>query len=589
MENKTIDTNVTHDESEETPPARMENGEKMDLSELVEESLKSIQEGEVVEGSIIQITKEYVMVDVGYKSEGQIPIAEFQNEKGEVLACEGDVIEVFLESWENEYGELILSREKAAKIKIWDEIRKAHNEGVPMKGVIVSRVKGGFTVDIGVPAFLPGSQVDLRPVKDMDSMLGLTTDFRVLKYNRKRSNVVVSRRALLEELRDRQRKETLGRIQEETSLSGVVKNITDYGAFIDLGGLDGLLHITDMSWGRIKHPSDLLKLGDEVTVKVLNFDPKTERVSLGLKQLSPDPWVSVSERYPSGAKVKGKVVSLTDYGAFVEIEEGIEGLIHISEMSWTRKVRHPSQILSIGDEVEAAILDVDTYKKRVSLGLKQVSPNPWDVISEKYPVGTIIEGRIKSVTDFGIFIGIDEGIDGLVHISDLSWSQKVKHPGEMFRKGQTVQAKVLKIDKENERFSLSVKHVTPDPWERIASEYQSGGKVTGAVTNVTDFGIFVELMEGVEGLVHVSEISKEKIKTPVGMFHPGEEIEAQILNINKKDHKIALSLKRLEADADKRIVNEYISSENRPFSSLGDIFKENLENKARQMEEESTD
>ena len=495
-------------------------------------------------------------------------------------------------SWrvgKNEFGEIVLSKEKAAKLKIWEDIRKAYNDSLPMKGAIVSRVKGGFTVDIGVPAFLPGSQVDLRPVKDMDSMLGLTTDFRVLKYNRKRSNVVVSRRVLLEEMRDRRRQETLSKIQETDTLSGTVKNITDYGAFIDLGGLDGLLHITDMSWGRIRHPSDMLKIGQQIDLKVLNFDPKTQRVSLGLKQLAPDPWVSAAEKYPVGRRVIGKVVSLTDYGAFVEIEAGIEGLIHLSEMSWTRKVRHPSQIVAVGDEVETLILDVDPRKKRVSLGLKQATPNPWDVINQKYPVGAIIEGRIKSITDFGIFIGIDEGIDGLVHISDLSWSQRIKHPGELFRKGQEVQAKVLKIDKENERFSLSVKHMTPDPWEQVAAQHQSGGKISGVITNVTDFGVFVELVEGVEGLIHISEISREKIKTPVGQFHPGEQIEAQILNINKKDHKIALSLKRLEAEADKRVVNEYTGAENRPFSSLGDILKENLENKARMMEEESGD
>jgi small subunit ribosomal protein S1 len=423
----------------------------------------------------------------------------------------------------------------------------------------------------------------------MDALVGQTMDFKVLKYNKKRSNVVVSRRVLLEERRESQRSKTLKKIQEMDVLPGVVKNITDYGAFIDLGGLDGLLHITDMSWGRVTHPSQVINVGDKINVKVLHFDADTQRVSLGLKQLVPDPWLEAPQKYAVGNRVSGKVVSLTDYGAFIELEEGIEGLIHLSEMSWTKKMRHPSQMVSVGDEVEAVVLDINPEARRISLGLKQVEPNPWDVIGQKYPVGTIIEGKIKNITDFGVFIGIDEGIDGLVHISDLSWIKRVKHPSELFKKGQEVQAKVLKIDRENERFSLSIKHVTPDPWEEIPRKYKPKSKVTGTITNVTDFGIFVEIEEGIEGLVHVSEISNEKIKTPVGQFQVSQVIEAQVLNVNKKERKIALSMKRIEEDEDKVLVREYLSSSQSPFSRLGEIFKENLENKAQEKQEKSRD
>ncbi len=552
----------------------MDGMDGMDMKELYEESLKSLQEGEVISGSIIQVTKDFVVVDVGYKSEGQIPISEFLDERGQVDAQIGDTIDVLLEKREDEDGEIQLSKEKAAKIKVWDEIRRKFNEEEVISGVITARVKGGYTVDIGVPAFLPGSQVDLRPVKDMDALVGKTFEFKILKYNKKRSNVVISRRVILEDKRRKSREETLKKIREQDVLPGVVKNITDYGAFIDLGGLDGLLHITDMSWGRVKHPSEILKIGDEITVKILNFDPETERVSLGLKQLQQDPWTTAAENYKPGTRVSGKVVSLTDYGAFVEVEEGIEGLIHLSEMSWTKKIRHPSMVVNVGDEVEAMVLDIDPNNRRISLGLKQVEPNPWDVIGEKYPVGTIIEGKIKNITDFGVFIGIDEGIDGLVHISDLSWTKRVKHPSELFKKGQEVQAKVLKIDRENERFSLSIKHVTPDPWEEIPKNYRVGGKVTGTVTNVTDFGVFVEIEEGIEGLIHVSEISAEKVKTPVGQFNPGDLITAKVVNVNKKERKIGLSLRRMDEDSDRTTIRDYLSSSSSSFPNLGDLLGE---------------
>ncbi len=565
-----------------------EEGDQMNLDDMMEASLKSVQPGEVVQGRVVKITKEHVMVDVGYKSEGRINIDEFQDHRGNIKVKEGDVIDVLVESWENEEGEVVLSKDKAAKIKVWDDIRDAHNNGRPVKGKILSRVKGGFTVDVGVQAFLPASQVDLRPMKDQDSLLGQTLEFRILKFNKKRGNVVVSRRILMEEQRESLRHATLEKLKESDVLEGVVKNITDYGAFVDLGGIDGLLHITDMSWGRIKHASELLKVGETVTVKVLHYDPKTERVSLGMKQLLVDPWQEAAGKYPAGTKVNGKVVSLTDYGAFVELEPGVEGLIHLSEMSWTKKVRHPSQVLSVGDEVDAVVLEMKPEAKRVSLGLKQVSRNPWEAIGDKYPEGTVIEGRIKNITDFGVFIGIDEGIDGLVHISDLSWSQRVKHPSDLFKKGQEVQAKVLKIDKENERFSLSIKHVVPDPWESVPKKYPVGSRIHGTVTNATDFGVFVELEEGVEGLIHISEISNEKIATPIGMFQPGGAVDAQVIAINKKDRKIGLSIKRMEEDADKVLVKEYLHSGQAPFSSLGEILRENLENKAREMEQEAS-
>jgi small subunit ribosomal protein S1 len=401
----------------------------------------------------------------------------------------------------------------------------------------------------------------------------------VLKYNRKRSNIVLSRRALLEQERETKRSATLTTIHEGKILSGTVKNLTEYGVFVDLGGVDGLLHITDISWGRVKHPSELFKVGDEITVKVLNLDVEKERVSLGMKQLTQDPWIAAVEKYPIAARIHGKVVSLTDYGAFVELEEGIEGLIHVSEMSWTRKVRHPSKIVSIGDMVEAIVLDIKPENRRISLGMKQIAPNPWDVISEKYPVGTTIEGKIKNITDFGIFIGIDEGIDGLVHISDISWTKRIKHPSEIYKKGDVIQAIVLDIEKDNERFSLGIKQLQPDPWKTVAQRYEVGKIITGTVTNLTDFGVFVELEEGIEGLVHVSEISKEKIKTPVGKFNINDVITARVMNINSDERRIGLSIKRLEVEDEQALLSEYVNSMKPGPSTFGELLKENLQEK----------
>ena len=557
-----------------------EASEGMDsLMEMYEESFKRFAEGEVVTGRIISVDKDHVLVDIGYKSEGQIRIHEFRDENGDIVVKTGDSVEVMVEWWDDENEVVILSKEKAAKVKVWDDIKKAHDNDEVIQGIILARVKGGFSVDVGVQAFLPGSQADLRPIRNLDEMVGKTFNFKVLKYNRKRSNIVLSRRALLEQERETKRSATLTTIHEGKVLDGIVKNLTEYGVFVDLGGVDGLLHITDISWGRVKHPSELFKVGDEITVKVLNLDVEKERVSLGMKQLTQDPWIAAVEKYPIGARINGKVVSLTDYGAFVELEEGIEGLIHVSEMSWTRKVRHPSKIVSIGDMVEAVVLDIKPENRRISLGMKQIAPNPWDVISEKYPVGTTIEGKIKNITDFGIFIGIDEGIDGLVHISDISWTKRIKHPSEIYKKGDVIQAIVLDIEKDNERFSLGIKQLQPDPWKTVAQRYEVGKIITGTVTNLTDFGIFVELEEGIEGLVHVSEISKEKIKTPVGKFNINDVITARVMNINSDERRIGLSIKRLEVEDEQALLSDYVNSMKPGPSTFGELLKENLQEK----------
>ena len=555
--------------------------EDMDaLQDLYDQTFQNIQEGEVIRGHIVQISDDFVMVDIGYKSEGQIPIHEFKDEKGEIQAAIGDEVDVLLEFHDDEDGSIHLSKEKAAKIKIWDDISRVYNDDGIIDGKVVAKVKGGLAVDIGVQAFLPGSQVDLRPVRNLEGLIGNTFPFKILKYNKKRRYVVLSRRALLEKEREQLKSQTLANLEEKKVVEGTVKNITDYGVFVDLGGIDGLLHITDMSWGRVGHPSEMFQIGDRINVQVLSFDREHERVSLGLKQLIADPWTKAQEKYPVGTQVRGRVVSLTDYGAFVEIEQGVEGLVHVSEMSWTKKIRHPSKILSVGDELEAVVLSINPESKRISLGMKQLEANPWDVIAEKYPVGTTIAGRIKNITDFGVFIGIDEGIDGLVHISDISWTKRVKHPSEVFKKNQEVQAIVLNIDKQNERFSLGIKQLEADPWETIPDRYPLGSIIEGPITNVTDFGLFVELEEGIEGLVHVSEISKEKIKSPVGQYKIADKITAKVINISPKDRKIGLSIKKLEEQDERSNYDDYMNSAKAATSNLGELLKEELEAKA---------
>ncbi|MFC1788699.1 30S ribosomal protein S1, partial [Thermodesulfobacteriota bacterium] len=519
------------------------------------------------------------LVDIGYKSEGQIRIQEFNDENGQLAANVGDKVDVMVEWWDDDEERVILSKEKATKVKVWEEIKASYDEDGTVEGVIVNRVKGGFSVDIGVLAFLPGSQADLRPIRNLDEMVGKTFTFKILKFNQKRSNIVLSRRLILEEERSSKRTTTLSTIREGKVVDGIVKNITEYGVFVDLGGVDGLLHITDISWGRVKHPSELFSVGDNINVKILNLDLERERVSLGMKQLAEDPWLAAAEKYPITSRVNGKVVSLTDYGAFVELEEGIEGLIHVSEMSWTRKIRHPSKVISVGEMVEAVVLDIKPESRRISLGMKQVVPNPWDVISEKYPVGTTIEGKIKNITDFGLFIGIGEGIDGLVHISDISWIKRIKHPSELYKKGDVVQAIVLDIEKENERFSLGIKQLQDDPWKTVAERYEVGKEIAGTVTNLTDFGVFIELEEGIEGLVHVSEISKEKIKTPIGKFNIGDVITAKVMNINSDERRIGLSIKRLEMESEQSLLSEYVNNIKPATSTFGEILRENLQEK----------
>ena len=565
---------VSSEDTSKVPGDSMES-----VMDMYEESFKRFAEGEVVTGRIISIDKDQVLIDIGYKSEGQVRIQEFLDENGNITANVGDTIEVMVEWWDDEDERVLLSKDKAANIKIWESIKTSYDEEGTVKGTITNRVKGGFSVDIGVPAFLPGSQADLRPIRNLDEMVGKEFDFKILKYNRKRSNIVLSRRAILEKELEEKRAATLATIEEGKVLEGIVKNITEYGVFVDLGGVDGLLHITDISWGRVKHPSELFSIGDPITVKILNLDLENERVSLGMKQLTEDPWSTAAENYAVGSRVTGKVVSLTDYGAFIELEEGIEGLIHVSEMSWTRKIRHPSKVVSVGDEVEAIVLDIKPESRRISLGMKQVVPNPWDVISEKYPIGTTIEGKLKNITDFGLFIGIDEGIDGLVHISDISWTKRIKHPSELYKKGDVVQAIVLDIEKDNERFSLGIKQLQDDPWETVAERYEVGKEITGTVTNLTDFGIFVELEEGIEGLVHISEISKEKIKSPMEKFKVGDVITARVMNINTEERRIGLSIKRLEIEDEQNLLSEYVNNVRPATSTFGEILRENLQEK----------
>lgn len=550
--------------------------QSMAMDQFYEESFKSLSEGEVLNGMIVQIGKEYVMLDVGAKSEGRIALSEFLDADGNLTVKIGDEVEALLVRWDDDDGEIILSKDKAAKIKVWEEITRIHNEDLTIKGVVTARVKGGLSVDIGVNAFLPGSQVDSRPIKNLESLVGQTYDFKVLKYNKRRGNVVLSRRAILEVEREAQKQETLSVLTVDSIVEGVVKNLTDYGAFIDLGGLDGLLHVTDMSWGRLTHPSELFGVGDKVTVKVLAFDKEKSRVSLGLKQLLEDPWLTAAQKYVIGEKVTGRVVSLADYGAFVELDRGIEGLIHVSEMSWTRKVRNPASIIKVGDVVECVILKVDTDAKRISLGMKQVDPNPWDTVTERYPIGTIIEGKIKNITDFGVFIGIDEGIDGLVHISDISWTRRYKHPSEVFKKGDSVRALILAIDRDQERFSLGIKQLEDDPWSIAVAKFPVGEVTTGKVTNITDFGLFVELAEGVEGLIHVSESGLPKGKPLSEAFKLGDDVTAKVISISAGDHKIGLSIKRMKKEEDDRLYKDYSDTGRSTGGGSVSVFGEQL-------------
>ncbi len=570
------------------PHTEVIGGEEENFAAMLEESFKGkgstkggeLKEHEIVKGTVVQVTKDYAVVDIGYKSEGQVPIQEFGLVEGKPNVKVGDAVEVLLESRENDTGMVVLSKEKADKMRIWDEISAACERDELVEGTIVGRVKGGLSVDIGVKAFLPGSQVDLRPIRNLDKLIGEKFKFKVIKFNKKRGNIVLSRRVLLEKERETLKKDTLMKLKEGAILTGIVKNLTDYGAFIDLGGIDGLLHITDMSWGRVGHPSEMLNVGDELRVIVLKFDPATERVSLGLKQIQEDPWAHAAEKFPPGTRIGGKVVSLTDYGAFIEMEPGVEGLVHISEMSWTKRVKHPSKVMAIGDQVNAVVLDVDAKAKRISLGMKQIEPNPWTLLEEQYPIGSVIRGQVRNVTDFGIFVGVQEGIDGLVHVSDISWTQRIKHSGDLYKKGDEVEAVVLNIDVENERFSLGIKQLHPDPWTELPTKYPIGSRVKGKVTKVADFGAFVEIEPGIEGLVHVSELRDERVENPRDVVKEGDELDVKVIDMDPHERKVALSVKAALHEGDD--YREYMRQQQTSGrASFGDVFADKLGRKGR--------
>ncbi|MEE9386497.1 MAG: 30S ribosomal protein S1 [Nannocystaceae bacterium] len=527
------------------------------FAELLEQTYSAapiLKEGTIVQGTVVDVIGDYAVVDVGLKAEGRVPVREFVDEDGVTTVNVGDTIEVLLESQEDQNGLVVLSKDKARKRKVWDDIQAAMEAEGLVSGAIQARVKGGLSVLLqgGVKAFLPGSQVDLRPVRNLDSFLGQTFDFKIIKFNKKRGNIVLSRRVLLEAERATLKTDTLNRLEEDQLVEGVVKNLTDYGAFIDLGGIDGLLHITDMSWGRINHPSELFQVGDKVQVKVLKFNSESERVSLGLKQITADPWVNAEGKYIPGTVVQGKVVSLKDYGAFVELEEGIEGLVHVSEMSWTRQIKNPKQVLAIGDDAKAVVLDIDVSQNRISLGMKQLEENPYEKVMEKYPPGTLVEGVVRNIADFGVFVELEPGIDGLVHITDLSWTQRVRHPSEIYKKGDPVQASVLNIDNTGEKpkISLGIKQLATDPWDRIPYECPIGKITDVKILKLTDFGAFAEIVPGVEGLIHISEISEDRIEDPRAVLEPGQTVKAEVIQLDPGERKIGLSIKSARRQAD---------------------------------------
>jgi len=511
------------------------------MESIYSSTLDTVKDGEIVNGTVVRIESDFLLVDVGYKSEGFVSRREFSDRARSLSP--GDRVEVYVESREDEDGRIVLSKEKANRIKVWDEISRAYDNEETVPGRVIARIKGGLTVDIGLKAFLPGSQVDLRPVRNLDQFIGQTFDLKIIKLNRKRGNIVLSRRILLEDERSELKRETLNNLEDGLETIGVVKNITDYGAFIDLGGIDGLLHITDLSWGRVSHPSELLSIGDTVKVIILKFDQERERVSLGHKQITPDPWQGVEVKYPETGKVRGRVVSITDYGAFVELEPGVEGLVHISEMSWTRRNRHPSKIVAIGDIVEAVVLSLDKESRRISLGMKQIEVNPWTEVEEKYPVGTRVSGQIRNLTEFGVFVALEEGIDGLIHISDISWTQRYKHPSEALKKGDEVEAVVLSVDVAKERLSLGIKQLGKDPWADIDSRYAVGDDLEAEVTKITNFGVFAAPEDEMEGLVHISEISVNKVNKPEDLVRVGDVYKMRVIKIETDQRKLGMSIK----------------------------------------------
>jgi len=538
---------------------------------FAEADSNKIKEGSIVDGTVVRLTSDSVVVDIGHKAEGEIPRSEFSGNDGATKLEVGSVVEVYLDSFEDGDGEMILSRERAKMLRAWDRISDAYDNSEIVEGTIMSRVKGGLSVDIGVKAFLPGSQVDLRPVRNLDKLIGTKLQFKIIKFNKKRGNIVLSRRVLLEQDREKLRSETLENLAEGAELNGIVKNITDYGAFVDLGGIDGLLHITDMSWGRINHPSQLFEVGQEIKIKVLSYDQERQRVSLGYKQLLKDPWVAAKESFKEGTRCAGKVVSLTDYGAFVELEEGIEGLIHVSEMSWSKRVKHPSKIVQIGEDVDIIVLAIDEDNRRISLGMKQIEPNPWEIVQEKYQIGDVIRGKIRNITDFGVFVGIEDGIDGLIHISDISWTEKISHPGDLYKKGDEIEAKVLQIEIDQERFSLGIKQLTEDPWVIAAKELTPGAKAKGTITKLTDFGAFVELAPGVEGMIHVSELDVNNVDKPTDVVKESEEVEFVILASDFEQRKFSLSRKAVLKNLQGDDLKEYIGNAE-PQTSMAAAF-----------------
>ncbi len=553
---------------------------------MYDATIRDIKEGEVVQGTVIGVTRDDVIVDVGFKSEGIIPITEFTQPLNIKV---GDEIEVFLEQIEDSNGQLILSKQKADFMRVWEKIREVHDSGDTIEGTVARRIKGGLVVDImGVDAFLPGSQVALRQVPDFDALIGQQMQVKIIKINKSRRNIVVSRSVVLEEERESLRSTLLNEIAVNQIRQGVVKNITDFGVFIDLGGVDGLLHITDMSWGRIRHPSEMVSLGEKIDVKILDFDEKTSRISLGLKQMTPYPWENVEQKYPLGKRVKGRVVSITDYGAFVELEKGIEGLIHISEMSWTQHIKHPSKIMNVNDEVEAVVLSVDKENEKISLGIKQMEPDPWITIEEKYPIGTIVSGRVRNLTAFGAFVELEEGIDGLVHISDMSWTKRIQHPSEVMKKGDKVEVKILRIDHENRRISLGYKQLTEDPWSEIAKKHAVGTECLGTITRVMDRGVIVELDGGVEGFVPTAQLGRKDLTDPTGVFNPGDEIPLQVIELDRNQHKIVLSVSAYYKKREQAELDSFLTKHPVEKTTMADAMPEELKKAAESAPEDTS-
>ena len=536
-----------------------------------EQEQAAFQEGSVVRGTVVGVNDRAVVIDFGFKSEGAVPLEEFM-EGGELTVKRGDEVEVLIKSMESQEGVPILSRADAVRMRAWDELEKAYRDGTPVRGKIAERVKGGLRVDVdGVAAFLPGSQVDVRPIRNLESLRNQEIEAKVIKLNRKRSNVVLSRKAILEQENEGKKSETLNNLEEGIIVEGQIKNLTDYGAFVDLGGIDGLLHVTDMSWGRLQNPAEMFRVGENVQVKVLKFDKERERVSLGYKQLQPDPWESVSERFPTGQRMQGKIASVTDYGAFIELEPGIEGLVHVSEMTWSKRMKHPSKLVQPGETVEVEVLGVDPKNRRISLGMKQTQPNPWETLPERFHVGDRVRGRVRNLTDFGAFVEVEDGVDGLVHVSDISWNKRIKHPGEVLKKGQEIEAVITNIDVDNRRLSLSIKDTEPSAWEKFVNEHRPGDIVRGKVTRFANFGAFVELAEGLEGLCHVSELSEDRVERPEDAAQIGQEMDFRILRIEPESKKIGLSHRAAKHDEPVADVKSYTTDAGGGMASLGEL------------------